>query len=383
VTSSPRGARADRPDRPPAPPAAALPAAVFLAVALLLVVPVFTPAAPEAAAADGDDDAPAVGLLQRSARSWSTVSFTGTQYLTIGGDTGSAGAVVELVHRAGGSTRVHVLGTGRHELPASATRAWLAPVGPVDMLVDAYEIRLAGREPVVGRPADVVEARRPDGTLAARLWVDTATGLPLRRELTDSGGSVTQASAFVDIAVLGQGAAPATGTAGDQTRRPGAPGGGGYGAAWSGKGPMLDRDDLAALRETGMTCPEELGEGLVLYEAREVRGDQGHGAVQLSYSDGLVSISVFEQYGRLDDDRLEGFASQRVGDGTVWTRSGTPAWATWSTGVSVVTVVSDDPALVPAVVAAVPPGGDGGHGLLARLARAASRVAGWFNPYDG
>jgi len=382
VKSSPRGARADRPDRSPVPPAAALPAAVLLAVALLLVVPVFIPAAPRAAAADGDDDAPAVGLLQRSARSWSTVSFTGTQYLTLGGDTGSAGAVVEVVHRAGSSTRVHVLGSGRHELPASATRAWLAPAGPVDLLVDAYEIRLAGREPVVGRPADVVEARRPDGTLAARLWVDTATGLPLRRELLDSHGSVSQASAFVDLAVHGQVGTLVAGMAED-SRTPAVPSGGGVGAVAAGGGPTLDLDDLVALRHQGMACPEEIGDGLVLYEARQVRVGEGRSAVQLSYSDGLVAVSVFEQRGRLDGDRLEGFAGRRVGDGTVWTRSGPPSWATWSTGESVVTVVSDDPALVPAVVAAVPPGDDGSHGLLARLARAASRVAGWFNPYDG
>jgi MucB/RseB N-terminal domain len=382
VTSSPRGARADRLDRSPAPPAAALPAAVLLAVALLLVVPVFTPAAPEAAAADADDDASAVGLLQRSARSWSTMSFTGTQYLTLGGDAGSAGAVVEVVHRAGGPTRVHVLGTGRHEVPASATRAWLAPAGPVDLLVDAYEIRLAGREPVVGRPADVVEARRADGTLAARLWVDTATGLPLRRELLDTEGSVSQASAFVDLAVQGQVGTPVAGGAEDSPAGA-VPGGGGVGAAVSGGGPALDLDDLVALRHQGMACPEEIGDGLVLYEARRVRVGEGRSAVQLSYSDGLVAVSVFEQRGRLDGDRLEGFSGRRVGDGTVWTRSGPPAWATWSTGESVVTVVSDDPALVPAVVAAVPPGDDGGHGMLARLARAASRVAGWFNPYDG
>ncbi|HEU4489563.1 MAG TPA: sigma-E factor regulatory protein RseB domain-containing protein [Jiangellales bacterium] len=382
MTSSPRGARADRPDRSPVPPAAALPAAVLLAVALLLVVPVFTPATPEAAAADADDDAPAVGLLQRSARSWSTVSFTGTQYLTLGGDTGSAGAVVEVVHRAGGPTRVHVLGTGRHELPASATRVWLAPAGPVDLLVDAYQIRPAGREPVVGRPADVVEARRPDGTLAARLWVDTATGLPLRRELFDTEGSVSQASAFVDLTVQGKVGGLVAGMAEDSPAVA-VPGGGGVGAAASGGGSPLDRDDLVALRHQGMACPEEIGDGLVLYEARRVRAGEGRSAVQLSYSDGLVAVSVFEQRGRLDGDRLEGFSGRRVGDGTVWTRSGPPAWATWSTGGSVVTVVSDDPALIPAVVEAVPPGEDGGHGVLARLARAASRVAGWFNPYDG
>ena len=382
MTSSPRGACTDRPVGSPAPPAAALPAALFLAVALLLVVPVFTPAAPRAAAADGDDDASAVDVLQRSARSWSTVSFTGRQYLTLGGDAGSAGAVVEVVHRAGGPTRVHVLGSGRHELPASATPAWLAPAGPVDLLVDAYEIRLAGREPVAGRPADVVEVRRPDGTVAARLWVDTATGLPLRRELLDSHGSVSQASTFVDLAVHGQVGTLVAGAAEDWPT-PAVPGGGGVGAAGAGGGPTLDREDLVALRAQGMVCPEEIGDGLVLYEARRVQVGDARSAVHLSYSAGLVAVSVFEQRGRLDGDRLEGFSVRRVGDGTVWTRSGPPAWATWSTGESVVTVVSDDPALVPAVVEAVPPGEDGGHGVLARLARAASRVAGWFNPYDG
>jgi hypothetical protein len=382
VTPSPRGAVADRSDRPPAPSVTALPAAVLLAVALLLVVPVLTPAAPRAAAADSDDDPLAVDVLQRSARSWSAVSFTGTQYLTRGGDSGTAGAVVEVVHRAGGPTRVHVLGAGRHEVPASGARGWLASAGPVDLLVDAYQVRLAGRESVVGRSAEIVEAWRSDGTLAARFWVDTATGLPLRRELLDPRGSVSQASAFVELAVQGRLGGVVAGMA-EGSRAPGASGGGGVRPVGTGTGPALGRDDLEALRHQGMVCPEELGDGLVLYEARRVRVDHGGTAVQLSYSDGLVSLSVFEQPGRLDGDRLEGFSSRQVGAGTVWTRPGPPSWATWSTGESVVTVVSDDPALVPAVVAAVPPGDEGGQGLVARLARTASRVAGWFNPFDG
>ena len=338
---------------------------VLVTVALLLVLPALTPP-PARADVAGLDDQRAVDLLERSGRSWSEVSFSGTQYLTLGGEAGSSGAVVEVTHRAGGATRVRVVGVGAHQVPAADAGRWLASAGPVELLVDSYEVGWAGSAAVAGRPAEVVDARRSDGSLAGRFWVDRETGLTLRREVFDEDGSLRQARAFVDVRVRTGDVAAVAGASGTT----GVPAG-------------LDRDDLVALRQDGLSCPEELGQGLVLYEAREVEGAGGERAVQLSYSDGLQSVSVFEQRGRLDDARMSGYEASRVGRGTVYSRPGPPAWATWSTGGTVVTVVSDDPELLPVVVTALPPvDGSGEHGVLARLARGASRVAGWFNPFD-
>ena len=318
-----------------------------------------------ASAVEAGDELSAVRLLHRAMEASDSVSYSGTQYVAAWSsmDSGdSTSAIVDVVHRAGGLTDVRVHGAGT--LPAvdeHSSAAWLADgSGPVALIARAYDVAVVGVGSVAGRQTYVVEARRPDGTAAARLWLDAELALPLRREVYNEDGTTRAASAFIELSleraprIIGPSAAAAT------------------------EDTSLRHHDLAQLRGNGWNCPDQLADGLVLYEARRV-GD----AIQLSYSDGVVTVSVFEQRGDLDEEKLHGFAAREVDGGVVYSSTGPPAQFTWSVGDRVVTVVADAPTeTIDAVLAAMPPReSDHERGFLARVGKGAERLASWVNPF--
>lgn len=345
---------------------------VLLVVGGLAVVPAWSsvPAGKARGATSGGDDPLAVALLHRAMEATARVSYQGTQYVAAWSSLDrsvSTSAVLEVSHPSGGPTTVHAVGAG----PASVVEegpdaAWLAdPGGPVELLVRAYDVVVADRGTVAGRPVQVVEALRPDGSTAARLWLDDETALPLRREVYDEDGATVTASAFVEISVQTRGS------------RPGA-GGVARGSTGPGAANRLTHGDLARLRERGWRCPTRLGDRLVLYDAK-LLGE----AVQLSYSDGVATVSVFTQQGRLDKDRLAGFETREIGEGVVYASPGPPSTYTWSTGDRVVTVIADGPVTgVEGVLTAMPPEPLPEEGLLARIGRGAERLRAWLDPFD-
>ena len=71
---------------------------------------------------------------------------------------------------------------------------------------------------------------------------------------------------------------------------------------------------------------------------------------------------------------------QRRGDGAVYVDNGTPRRVVWSAHGSVFTVVSDDPSVADAALAALPaPASNAGTG--ARLRHGVERLASWINPF--
>ena len=317
-----------------------------------------------ASALQAGDELRAVRLLQRAMGATETVSYSGTQYVAAWSslDGESTSAIVDVIHRAGGSSQVRVHGAETLSAVDERSRAgWLADGGgPVALLVRTHDVAVVGSGSVAGRPVHVVEARRPDGTTAARLWLDTESALPLRREVYNDDGTTRTASAFIDFRME---RAPFTGSFSRPVRTSEA---------------TLGHSDLVRLRSDGWSCPDRLGEGLVLYEARRV-GD----AIQLSYSDGVVTVSVFEQRGRLDEERLRGFAAREVDGGVVYSSTGPPAQLTWTVGDWVVTVVADAPTkTIDAVLAAMPPNEpEYERGFFARVGKGAERLASWLNPF--
>lgn len=321
------------------------------------------------------DDERAVRLLRQAIAAPQRISYTGTQYVSAWSaldHSASTSAVVDVEHTAGGPTVVDGRDAGRLSWPSSgAGGTWLAgTAGPVELLVDAYDVVVAGRADVAGRAADVVEARRADGAVAARLWLDAEHALPLRREVYDEHGRTVSASAFVEVDIV-QTASPWAARMASQaltasTVRPDG-------------GTPLSRADLERLRSVGWECPEALGGSLVLYHASR-HGD----AVHLGYSDGVATLSVFEQQGSLDPDALDGFEEREVGGGVVYVKPGPPSQLTWVTeGDRVITVVADASfADVERVLAALPPDPAGGSdGVLDRIARGAKRLVSWLNPF--
>jgi sigma-E factor negative regulatory protein RseB len=144
---------------------------------------------------------------------------------------------------------------------------------------------------------------------------------------------------------------------------------------------VMSAGDLDAMRGHGWRCPAELPQSLQLVDARRGGGDYG-GIVHLSYSDGLASVSVFEQRGRLQGDQLDGYRATTVRGRPVYVRDGVPQRMVWSAHGTVFMVVADaSPRTVGDVVVALPHAKDR-HGAWQRLNRGLDRVASWFNPFE-
>jgi hypothetical protein len=320
------------------------------------------------------DDPRAVSLLHRAISAPDQVSYAGTQYVSTWSALDrsvSTSAVVDVRHTAGGPTVVTRHSAGRTSVPVWYDgEVWLGGSGgPVGLLVKAYEVRLAGRSQVAGRPAEVVSAHRSDGSRAARLWLDAEYSLPLRREVYDGAGRTVSASAFVEIEVVpslrSRFASSLSTGSGERTGRP--------------ETTALSHAELADLRADGWTCPTALEGGLILYQA-----NRHAEAIQLSYSDGVATVSVFEQTGRLDPSTLDGFTERETGEGVVYAMAGPPSQFVWSTTDGrVITVVADGSLdSVDAVIAAFPPAAaQDSAGLLDRIGRGAKRLLSWLNPF--
>jgi MucB/RseB N-terminal domain len=319
------------------------------------------------------DDPLAVSLLHRAMSASDRVSYNGTQYVSAWSALDrsvSTSAVVDVRHVAGVETVVTGNDATRVVLPAGHGDSWLGGSGgPIGLLLQAYDVRLVTTGQVAGRPVDVVAAYRPDGSAAAQLWLDAEHALPLRREVYDEYGRTVSASSFVDISVVSVNPfrRPVNKTATTAGRASTAP-------------TALSHDDLTRLRSRGWLCPTTLDGGLVLYEA------QRHGgAVQLSYSDGVTTLSVFEQPGRLNPGTLDGFTEHRLHGGAVYAAPGPPSQFVWSTESDrMITVVADGSLSgVDAVAAAFPPSElSSPDGLVERIGRGAKRLVGWLNPFD-
>jgi sigma-E factor negative regulatory protein RseB len=277
-------------------------------------------------------------------------------------------SVIQVWHRPDGDMLVQASkvasGAGPHsELSAD-------PAGPDEVLTltspllalmrKNYVISYGGPSDVDGRPAQMVEVRHPGGALAARFWVDTATKLPLRRELID-GGALLSEDAFLELSV--------------GTRQlDGMPKADAH--PWSGR---LTARDRAHLKARGWPLPATSVAGLSLFQATQKSTKSGK-VVELSYSDGLSVISVFVQRGELPHS-LPGwrrFTSR--GGSVVYASDPNGRDLAWSTDGYVYTMISDaPPGVVEQVVMHLPH--NRSVGFWARMGRGFRRLASWANPF--
>ncbi|WP_208322278.1 zf-HC2 domain-containing protein [Mumia sp. ZJ430] len=108
---------------------------------------------------------------------------------------------------------------------------------------------------------------------------------------------------------------------------------------------LADRIDAATIHElasVGWPCHDRLGTALERVSARwvDLAGDK---AIALTYTDGVSTLTVYEQNGALDDSATAGFQHRNVAGTSVWVRPGTPSVATWDSQGIVFTVVTDGP----------------------------------------
>jgi sigma-E factor negative regulatory protein RseB len=185
----------------------------------------------------------------------------------------------------------------------------------------------------------------------------------LRREVYDQQGRTTRASSFVEVSV-----GTVTGAAHLPPPMP---------DAWSHEVGSADR---AQMRARGWHCPDRLAGDLELVDARRGGGPE-RPILHLSYTDGLATVSLFEQRGRLDEENLEGYRRSERDGRVVHVRDGVPTRVVWSAEGTVYTLVADaPPATVEQVVDGLPhePVEKGGWH---RVGRGLDRVASWFNPF--
>ncbi len=248
--------------------------------------------------------------------------------------------------------------------------------GMLELLRVNYIIEYAGSGSSSNRPAQIVAVRRHDGTLAARYWLDSQTGLPLRREMFDLSGYRVSVGAFIDLK-LGDsavGIAPSI-----------------QGQAWSTYVPLTERmapksrptaARLTALHADGWPVPRRLAGNMVLAGVTR-RSTPSGPVVDASYSDGLSVVSVFMQHGELSGS-LPGWHEEQVGGLAVYsTVPGQLAeeGLAWSAHGVVFTVIADaPPQAVTEVVAQLPHERDAG--LWTRVIRGLKRIGSWFDPFS-
>jgi hypothetical protein len=187
--------------------------------------------------------------------------------------------------------------------------------GPEPPLAGKYQVTTTAGLPVSGRPTTLVDFRTADGSSEERLFIDQGTGLLLRREQQEQSKTVRVVSfESIEIGPIG-GLRPPVVRKDEQPHR-------------------LLPDHLDA----PYRAPEALAGG---YQRVAVLREQG--VIQAVYSDGLHSLSVFEQVGQLDQGDLPHPAETvQVG----WARGLRYSWPggdviTWQSGPATYTVVSD------------------------------------------
>jgi len=333
--------------------------AVGAGVALGPVQVLASPAASTSAAAPASarSEQDAIALLEAAALAGRSLTYTGTQYVATWSGRDSDSALAEVAHDAEGGSVVTT--------PASAAAPPVPMTATVDrrllgLLAASYELVVAAPGRCAGRTTDVVEAYRPEGTLAGRFWLDKDSGLLLRREVFDEAGRRIRSSAFLDLQVTG---------AGSPTPAPPGP---------AGKvSPSPEQ-----LRADGWQVPPDLPAGFELFDARLSVPVPGEQVLHLAYSDGLSTLSLFAQGGRLGTEPPAGFTAEQVDSRPVWVRSGAPERVVWSGGGRVWTLVSDaSPQTVRAAVEALPRDPAPQQGLVPRLGRGASRMLEMLNPF--
>jgi sigma-E factor negative regulatory protein RseB len=326
-------------------------------------------------------DPDAMQLLRGAATAAQTTPYQGTEYLTAWHGGGSTTTTVAVAHVPGDGT---VVRSGQAGGAKGGTTGLMfepdnAQAQPglggytstmLDLLAHNYTVVRSVTDRVCGRSAQVIEARRADGSAAGRFWIDQTTGIMLHRELLDRHGRTLVAAGFQDLTITSPSSSPST------LLRPTTT----LGLATDPWDQILSGSRLDALPGAGpdgttWKVPRSLPGHLSLYVARET----GSGApVHLGYTDGLLALSVFVQRGMLDTAKLTGWRRTTVHGRAVYERSGRQYWRVWAARGQVYTVVADTaPDNSDAVVAALPQG----LGFWQRLDRGLHRVVSWANPF--
>ena len=321
----------------------------------------------------------AVKLLAQAAQAAIVTSYQGQEILTRWSQGGGSVLVSSIWHVSGGQTVTQTTADGASfssqsylssDTDGQSPEGVLGVTAPLVQLLEShYVVAYAGTGSADDRTAQVVEAWRADGSIAARFWLDNATKLPLEREVFDTAAHVIGQDVFIDVSFATPGGSPQQAAASAAARVSAAPQG-----PWTDP---LSRRQLLALRGRGWPVPAALPGGLSLFTGAKTQADTG-AVLDLGYSDGLSMVSVFEQRGKLPAT-LPGWRKTKTGGHVVFALPDQRS-LTWSGHGMVFTMVADAPSqAVAAAVGALPH--DGPTGFWKRMSRGMVRVASWVNPF--
>jgi len=318
-------------------------------------------------------------LMAAAVAACRTVPYRGVQIVAWSSPEGSSSYLLDVWHRPGGPELARdddaSDGSGSLGFPASGggTVGVLSlSAGMLELLRLNYVLEYEGVGTSSNRSARIVAVRRHDGTLAARFWLDAATGLPLRREMFDRSGRRVSEGAFIDLQIGDQelGEVPAE-----------------AGRAWTAYAPANgaasrpNAAQLASLQVDGWSVPGRLAGNMILSGVSRTATPSGP-VLDARYSDGLSVASVFMQRGVLPRT-LPGWHQADVsGTRVLATESGSLSeqGLAWSAHGIVYTVIADAPPdAVAAIVAQLPH--DSNIGFWSRVGRGLKRIASWFNPF--
>jgi len=316
----------------------------------------------------------ALRLLTQAAQAAILMSYQGQEVVTRWSDGSGSVLVSDIWHVSGGQTVTQTLAAGSSlssqpyfssDNDSQAPEGVLGVTMPlIGLLETHYTVVYAGAGSADSRTAQVVEARREDGSLAARFWLDDATKLPLEREVFDTASHVISQDVFIRVrfSSLAQAAMPVSG--------PSDPPG-----PWADP---LSHVQLLALHTGGWLVPAGLPGGLSLFTGARTTTSTGT-VLDLGYSDGLSVVSVFEQRGDLAA-KLAGWQRTTVDGHVIYVAEPDQRSLTWSSRGMVYTVMADAPVqTVDAVVGVLPH--DTPPGFWKRMSRGFVRLASWVNPF--
>ena len=298
-----------------------------------------------------------------------TVSYRGVQMVAWWGPDEASSYLIEVWHRPGGPEVAQgddqsATLSGSDEPSEASGRAaegvLSVPAWMLSLMRANYLIEYAGTGSASDRPAVIVAIRRRDGAMVARFWLDTATDLPLRREMYDTSGHLINEGAFIDLRIGDReiGDVPAAG-AQPWSSQPVAPG-------------------LANLRKQGWPLPATLAGNMELVAVTRTAARSGT-VLDASYSDGLSVVSVFLQRGELPKT-LPGWHLAAVRGQQVFAGDPDERSLAWSAHGFVYTVLADaPPQLVQRIVADLPH--ESNAGFWQRVGRGLKRMGSWFNPF--
>lgn len=346
---------------------------------IAVVLAASPPAAAYAAATTPEAGSPPARiLLERAVDASRERSFEGRLLVATLGVGGPSVTEAEVAQSAGGALQVRsseAWVVGRDDDAAymwqidAGTLLRFGDVEPASWslaaLLRKYAVRRVGAADLrTGEATELALRERGADQDRERLFVDAASDLIVRRETYDRRGDPVRVVAYTALEVAEPTmASPPTAPTEDL---------GGF--------EPLSPDGLDILGRTGWEAPSRLPAGFVLRAGYAVPGSQ-RPTLHLVYSDGLYTLSVYQEVGRLDHAAVEGAVAIKHGGLHVWHWPGAePSRMMWTGDGLTFSVVSDAPGeLTLDAVAAFP--SEATKGLPQRLWRGVSRVAGWLWPF--